>query len=163
MFQVVREGEDEESVHLSSWPEVPTLDFDSATVLAQMFTARVVVTQALEARDKAGIKVRQVLAKLTIPKTIPLPAAYAAVVADEVNVKNIVSEGDTLVLDTKLTPELEEEGLVRELVRTIQQYRKESGMKPGEPGSYSVPAENKVIAGKYREQIEKATNTTLKY
>ncbi|MFA7309489.1 MAG: isoleucine--tRNA ligase [Candidatus Paceibacterota bacterium] len=170
LFQAVREGEDEESVHLASWPEVSyqpsfwTKLFggnESRTILEMMDIARSVVTQALDARDKAGIKVRQPLASLIIPTASKLSPEYLAIIAEEVNVKKVERSGVSIVLDTNMTPELEEEGLVRGLVRTIQQYRKESGMKPGEQGRYVVAPENRVIAKKNRTQIEKATGTTL--
>src|SRR3989344_7576926 len=64
IFQAVRESEDEESVHLAMWQEVPTLAFDPVEVLTKMFNARAVVSRALEIRDKAGIKVRQPPARL---------------------------------------------------------------------------------------------------
>ena len=35
-------------------------------------------------------------------------------------------------LDTQLTPELEQEGVARDLIRKIQNTRKEAGLKPGE-------------------------------
>ena len=54
-------------------------------------------------------------------------------VKDEVNVKEILFD-DTieaeLVLDVHLTEELKEEGMVRDLVRSIQDFRKEQRLKP---------------------------------
>ena len=46
--------------------------------------------------------------------------------------EGFVSEGDntvTVVLDTNLTPELIEEGLVREIISKIQTMRKEAGFE----------------------------------
>jgi isoleucyl-tRNA synthetase len=48
---------------------------------------------------------------------------------EEVNVKEIVF-GKNFVLNTEITPELKEEGMVREIVRQIQEMRKEKEMKP---------------------------------
>ncbi len=45
------------------------------------------------------------------------------------NFYTITENGVTVALDTKLTPELEEEGLVRELVSKIQTMRKNSGFE----------------------------------
>ena len=51
---------------------------------------------------------------------------------DMAQTEGYVSEGDnyvTVVLDTNLTPELLEEGFVRELVSKIQTMRKEAGFE----------------------------------
>lgn len=173
LFQAVREGEDEESVHLASWPEPKTTTSfiqrllgqggGDGQLIAAMKVARDIVTQALEAREKAGIKVRQPLALLTIPTDVKLAPEYLSIVADEVNVKK-VAVGTDISLDTIITPQLQEEGMVREVIRSIQQYRKEQGMKPGEPGIYALPSDiDRAIVEKYRQQIEKATNVTIEW
>ncbi len=163
LFQAVREGEDEESVHLTMWPEIPKLDFDPAAILTQMFTVRTLVTQALEVRDSAGIKVRQPLARLHIPVSAKLPEEYLSVIADEVNVKVVVAIGEVVVLDTEITDELKEEGLVRDTIRAIQAFRKESNLTPGEKASYRFEgtAEEKAVIQKHIETIQKATNTAV--
>jgi isoleucyl-tRNA synthetase len=163
LFQAIREEEDEESVHLAMWPEAEEAT-KNPDVLAAMKTARTIVTLALEAREKAGIKVRQPLNQLAV-SSLQLTEDFKTIIAEELNVKGVIEKSgldpNQIELDTELTDELKEEGLVRELVRAIQQYRKETGMKPGEPGTYAVLEKDKSIAEKYREQIEKATNTAL--
>ncbi len=116
------EGE-EESVHLAEWPEAGKEDSE---VCEKMEATRKLVSEALELRAKAGVKVRQPLASLTIPNGV---SVYTELIADEVNVKEI-REGETLSLDTVLTPELILEGDVRELVRAVQALRKEKGFHP---------------------------------
>lgn len=120
----------EESVHLSPWPEGLRPDTE---VLARMQIVRDVVSSALEKRSAAGIKVRQPLALL---ETGALELAgkdeLLALIADEVNVKR-VSVTEALAerevrLDTTVTPELREEGLVREIVRSVQDARKREGL-----------------------------------
>src|SRR6185369_6126974 len=83
LFQAVRESEDEESVHLSMWPEGrATANFfsrllrrktENQLLLEAMGVARSIVTSALEEREKAGIKIRQPLATLSIPADSKLP------------------------------------------------------------------------------------------
>jgi isoleucyl-tRNA synthetase len=165
LFQAVREDEDEESVHLAMWPETPKFSFDPADILARMFVVRLIVSQALEQRDAAGIKVRQPLARLTIPETSHMSEEYHAIIADELNVKKIVAEGNSIVLDTALTDELREEGIVRDTIREIQAFRKDRGMKPGQPGMYTVNVspEERVIIERYKEQVQKATHTTIAF
>src|SRR3990167_6765961 len=52
---------------------------------------------------------------------------------DELNIKNIKLENGkgelNLTLDTKITPQLEEEAKTRELIRKIQEQRKQLGVR----------------------------------
>ncbi len=162
IFQAVRESEDEESVHLASWPEQPALDYDSADVLAKMFTTRFLVSQALEARDNAKIKVRQPLAILTIPREMEVPENFLALITDEVNIKKI-ELGDAVRLDITLTDELKEEGVVRDTIREIQAFRKEQNLKPGEVSTYRYAGNERSVVEKYMAEIEKATSTTVQF
>ena len=50
-------------------------------------------------------------------------------IKEETNVKEI-NFGKVLKLDTEITPELKEEGMVREIIRNIQEARKKAGLKP---------------------------------
>ena len=69
-----------------------------------------------------------------------------------------VTEGDntvTVVLDTNLTPELVEEGFVREIISKIQTMRKEAGFKVMDKISIYYHADEKVadIFNKYENDI----------
>lgn len=121
---VVGEG----SVHLELWPKKPVLK-DSATLLSDMRAVRDAVSLALEARAKAGIKVRQPLATLTVPT--PLSPDLLSIIAEEINVKEVVVGGE-LVLDTGLTPALLREGQIRDLIRAVQELRKEANLNPSD-------------------------------
>lgn len=174
LFQAVREGEDEESVHLATWPSVSRQPSfwaklfsrdDGRIVLEAMEVARNVVSSALEERDKAGIKVRQPLSKLSIPSSLKLAEEYLAIIADEVNVKRVEREGATISLDMVITDELKEEGYVRDTIREIQAYRKEQGLKPGERAIYraNVSPEQRAIIEKNKSEIEKVTTTSIEF
>ena len=70
-----------------------------------------------------------------------------------------VTEGDntvTVVLDTNLTPELVEEGFVREIISKIQTMRKEAGFEVMDKIVISYQADEKVaeIFTKYGEEIK---------
>lgn len=115
-------------MHLAKWPEGGVVD---PVVLGEMSIVREFVTLALEARTKSNIKVRQPLA--TLYTNIELEAKYAEIVADEINVKNVVVDlamADRVRLDTTLTSELISEGVVRELMRAVQGRRKAEGLSP---------------------------------
>jgi isoleucyl-tRNA synthetase len=157
LYQKLRSSNDPESVHLESWPKAGKAD---AEVLENMKRTREVVSQALEARSKAGIKIRQPLGKLEV-RSLKLGEAYLKLIQDEINVKEVVVNENLeteVKLDTTITPELEEEGKMREVVRSIQDLRKEKNLKPSDKMPYEIPEEQKEIFAKFREEIKKATN-----
>ena len=91
---------------------------------------REIVSLALAERASMGIKVRQPLKQLTINnKQLITDKELLELIKEEVNVKEIVF-GKELKLNTKITVELKEEGLVREIIREIQGMRKREGLKP---------------------------------
>ena len=132
------------SVHLENWPEADKKLIDKR-LNQKMEKVREIVTLALAERAKAGIKVRQPLASLQLPEKIDKD--LLDLIKDEVNVKEIIF-GKTLKLDTKITQELKEEGIIREVVRQINEMRKKAGLKSKDKISiqYSgTPELNKVL------------------
>ncbi|MEQ1500397.1 MAG: class I tRNA ligase family protein, partial [Parcubacteria group bacterium] len=126
IYQRVKEESDKESVHLADWPETGSVDPE---LLENMAKVREVVTKALELRQKAGIKVRQPLSKLTVSENFTKD--FLDIISDEVNVKE-VALGTSLFLDTSLTEELKNEGMARDIIRSIQDARKSENLNPGE-------------------------------
>ncbi len=123
-------GGERESVHLEDWP-VEDQTLVEEHVLEEMGRTRSVVSKALERRSDAGINVRQVLGGMTV--TIPtgeFALEYQELVKDEVNVKTIqIAKGDYAVeLDLALTPALVREGTVREIIRRVNDMRKQAGL-----------------------------------
>lgn len=112
------------SVHLEDWPVVNDKMMDEK-VLEDMAMARKVVEESLALRKEAKIKVRQILQYLMIDRD--MPEDLKQIIADEVNVKEILF-GDKLELDTIITEDLKKEGLSREIIRAINQIRKEKGL-----------------------------------
>ena len=128
-----------------------------------MEETRKVASVALEARSKANIKVRQPLSELKI-KNNNLSEEFLALIRDELNVKKVTVDKnlkEEVELNTTLTPELEEEGLVREEIRAIQDMRKENGLKPSDVFKFKIPPEKKDFYDKHREEISSATNVEL--
>jgi isoleucyl-tRNA synthetase len=134
LWQAVREEEDAESVHLAAWP---TEGMVNENLLEQMEETRTIVTAALEARTKSGIKVRQPIASVSGPE---LSAGLSSVVLDELNAKRY-QEADEVSIDTSLTPELIAEGAVRELMRAVQGKRKADGLQPKDEITLTVLAD----------------------
>ena len=100
----------------------------------EMAEVRELVVKGLAERAKAGIKVRQPLQKLKVKSDkSKLKGEFMGLIKDELNVREIVFDKnlkEEVVLDTTITPELQKEGLLREILRNIQEMRKKAGYKP---------------------------------
>ncbi|MGF7228989.1 MAG: isoleucine--tRNA ligase [Candidatus Saccharibacteria bacterium] len=131
-----------ESVHLRDWPLAGAVD---QMVLDEMAEIRKGIEQGLSVRAGAGIKVRQPLASahLYISRQAPdeRMSEYMDIVREELNVKEAdistsldsttqeplaMQPGASLVLE--ITPELHREGMAREVIRNVQNARKQAGL-----------------------------------
>jgi len=144
-----------ESVHLEDWPDTKGKLIDKK-LEEKMEKVREICSLALQKRAEAGIKVRQPLKQLTI-NSKQLTKELLDLIKDEVNVKEITMDEklkEGVVLDTIITPELKEEGIVRDFIREIQAKRKEMGLTPKDKIRVSY-SENKETIEKYTEPIKK--------
>ncbi len=120
-----------ESVHLADWPEVNE-KLINHELEEKMEQARDICSIALQKRAEAGIKVRQPLNKLKI-KSQKLKTEFADLIKQEVNIKQIIFDSklkEKIELDTEITPELKEEGMVRDFIRKVQSKRKKGNLTP---------------------------------
>ena len=124
---------------------------------------RKLVEMGFSIRDDKKIKVRQPLARVTaIIGKANLDDNLIPILLDELNVKEF-TKSDTdfadkvtvslktkppieLSLDIKLTPELELEGLAREILRKIQVLRKEIGLSIEDKIDISFETESDILA-----------------
>ena len=145
-----------ESVHLAPWPDARDIEQD---ILEDMDKVRTIISQALELRASAQIKVRQPLESLTIPHH-DISDAYYDLIQDEVNIKEI-KKGDTLHLDTELTEALEKEGDMRECIRMIQSLRKKAGLHPDDVIITYIHTDQsgKDFIQQFHDDITSVTNT----
>lgn len=127
--------DEKESVHLCDYPEAK-IDLIDEELEDEMQEARDIVNLALAERQKVGIKVRQALSSLKVKegKTgLKNKPELIDLIKDEINVKEVVFDlkiKEAIELDAKITPQLKEEGEVREVIRQIQQMRKEMKLVP---------------------------------
>jgi isoleucyl-tRNA synthetase len=152
----LKNEQDVESVHLTEWPKVEKIN---TKIIEDMKKVREIVTLGLEARQKAGIKVRQPLNKLKI-KNYELGIEYTELIKEELNVKEIISDKniDTeVLLDTKITEELKQEGDYRELVRALQDMRKNMGLTPSDVISvvFDTDEKGKNLIQKFENDMKK--------
>jgi isoleucyl-tRNA synthetase len=147
IFSKVRyEDRDEISVHLELWIDNKK-DFSLVqNTLEPMQTVRDMVTLGLEARQQANVKVRQPLPNFYYSPE-KLSKEYEEIIKDELNVKSIIFSPETpvgenlifggsgdikIALDTEITEDLRNEGEMRDLVRQIQDMRKDANLMPSD-------------------------------
>ena len=121
-----------ESVHLLDWPIAGHINELS---ISHMQTVRELINQGLSQRAAAGIKVRQPLKKVSLHGVSDLAPELIEIITEELNVKEVkVVEATnpeaeiSAEIDTSLNAELRQEGLMREIVRQIQNARKQAGL-----------------------------------
>src|SRR3989339_2098468 len=155
-----------ESVHLEKWPKTQKSIFEIFTkkevkILENMEVVRKVVTLGLEARQKAGIKVRQPLASLKLKvESRKLSSEYLDLIKDELNVKEIITDNsiaNEVELDVKITEELKAECDCRELSRAVQDMRKKLGLTPSDIISLVLKTDDagKKLVQKFENDMKK--------
>ncbi len=129
VYQSLRAKDMPESIHLCDWPK-PDKEKINKELEEKMDEVRDIVTQALGLRAEVGIKVRQPLQKLEVKKPkFKIEKELLDLIKEEVNVKKIVL-GKKIKLDTKITKDLKEEGIVRDFIRNVQRMKKTAGCLP---------------------------------
>jgi isoleucyl-tRNA synthetase len=147
-----------ESVHLLDWPKQGEIDqrvLDEMARTREIIEKGLALR--MDREDEFGqIKVRQPLSKLTYDGD-KLDEFYEQIIADEVNVKAVIASaakqsskkdldrhadksprddggevvnthGCHVCLDKTITPELKREGRAREVIRLVQNARKDAGL-----------------------------------
>jgi isoleucyl-tRNA synthetase len=168
-----------ESIHLTDFPVEDGLVIDEKLIDA---TRAIITVCSLgrAARAKAGIKVRQPLAKVLIKPNSEYEAKgiklLSEQVLDELNVKeveiiqdtakytgeaySIMEEGGIWVaVDTELTSELEAEGFAREVVRRLQVMRRSAGFEIADHIDIYFQSDDfvKQVVNQYTDYIKQET------
>lgn len=163
MYQQIRLDSMPESVHLCDWPQLKGEGQTDMELESKMDEVRFVVNLALAQRAEKQIKVKQPLVSIKIKNKklkIKNEEELLQLIKDEVNVKNIIFDDkikNEIELDVKITEELKEEGLSREIVRHLQDMRKNAGLIPDDKILISLFGQDKIIeiALKYKNFILK--------
>ncbi len=183
LFLKLTGGEAGESVHLLDWPKAGNID---GKLLDAMYWSREQIKQGLAQRAKAGIKVRQplALAVATVQHGAePYTPFLQEVMADELNVKQAVigemgdieaqqgmkerwdqqytENGDTVALDLNITPELKREGQMREVVRQVQNARKQAELNVNDRITLKLDTHDAELAQAIAEHAETIKAETL--
>lgn len=165
LYQKVKSYDGLESIHLAAWPDIQKFTSTEQKIIMEMEEIRKIVSFGLEARSRANIKVRQPLKMLKV-KTEKLEAKefdkYLELIKDEINVKEVVLDNsltEAVELDINITPELKEEGRARELIRGIQELRKQEKLNPTDIVGLKIKTNQlgKDLVTKFEEEIKKVT------
>ena len=151
-----------ESIHLTDWPKVAKKYIDDK-LEAEMASARVVIATGLAERKNKQFKVRQPLVSATI-KNGKFSRDLEALIKEELNVKKVAydkNQENEVVLDLNLTPELTREGYARELMRQIQDMRKEAKYQMEEQVMVDWHSEDQEIISAINEWSEEIKKDTV--
>ncbi|MEK7120551.1 MAG: class I tRNA ligase family protein [Patescibacteria group bacterium] len=169
VYREVKGENGKESIHLEAWPEASSLKKEDKKLLSIMQEVRDTTSLSLEARSRACIKIRQPLASLTIKGVaFKEDARLVEIIKDEVNVKEIIFDEkiEGVFLDTTITPKLQEEGNFRDILRVLQDMRKEHSLSPKDVVALEVgkSEQKKEIVGKFESEIKKGVGfSAIKY
>lgn len=156
-------SENTKSVHLEHWSKTKEVNQE---VLNQMSIVRRIVERGLAERDQLKLKVRQPLASLTVKgDSLKVDSSELIdLIKDELNVKAVMFEqGDeeAVELDATLTPALKQEGMKREIVRLVNQLRKQAGLTIEDRITLHWWSENEVIQSIFRDLADEVKRDTL--
>lgn len=160
LYQKMTDGK---SVHLLDWQPAGKVD---QAMLDQMNTVREVVNRGLYVRAKEQIKVRQPLASVVIKTTLAEEIQpFSDIIEEELNVKQVklASSGGELEveLDTKITAELRREGLAREVIRAVQNARKQAGLNVDDRINLALSTEDENLEQAIKEFANEIYRETL--
>jgi len=137
-----------ESVHLLDWPKAGHIN---ELLIQDMRFVREAIAEGLAQRATAGLKVRQPLQDVNVyDQHNRLTDDFKSIIAEELNVKAVetrhkpefkahssklgspkeqINKWPLAILNLEITPELKQEGMMREIIRYVQQARKEAGLE----------------------------------
>lgn len=177
LYQKLTNGE---SVHLLDWPKAKEAD---PVVLGQMKLARHVINVGLSLRAEKGIKVRQPLAKAMLTTVFKnFPPALLDIIREELNLKELEIKESHLMpdktflenlqednfqqlyqieIDFNITPELKREGMMREVVRQVQNARKQAGLQVDDRITLHLSTDNPELKQAISDFADTITQETL--
>ena len=115
------------SVHLIDWPEHGSVNAGAITLMDEV---KEIINEGLSIRAQNSVKVRQPLSSVKISSKLNNDSLLK-IIQEELNVKDVIEDSSLktrVEIDLNLNDELIQEGVARELIRNIQQARKEAGL-----------------------------------
>ncbi|MFH1402281.1 MAG: class I tRNA ligase family protein [Patescibacteria group bacterium] len=163
-------ADENQSVHLENWPSPAEASEDKPSlgnsipkgkiILEEMAEVRKIVSLGLEARAKAGVKVRQPLKELKVQSLKSKGKEdLLDLIKDELNVKEIAFDAtiaNEVELNLEITADLQAEGNFRELARNIQKFRKEEKLTPSDSIILAIETDEsgKNLINKFADELK---------
>jgi len=163
-----------ESVHMTDWPEVDEKKIDEE-LERRMDIVLKIIEAASSLRNKIGVNLRQPLKELYIlsdrKEVGEAVEELKHVIASQANVKEVafgkMAEGDfaeievekmKIFLNKHIDPMLAKEGMTREVIRRVQQMRKELKLKEKDKIVLNLVADMDFTNLLNQEELKRATN-----
>lgn len=146
-----------ESVHLLDWPHAGHVN---ELLVDEMYYIRSMISLGLNGRAKEGIKVRQPLqGPIVKTKKEISHQSLKNTLEEELNVKAATyliapSEPYGITMNFTITPELKREGLAREVIRHVQNARKQAGLSVDDRIWLRLETQNKELSKAITEHLE---------
>ena len=144
-----------ESVHLLDWPKTGQIN---QAVIDDMHNLRTFVNEGLSLRAKNQIKVRQPLQSVTIPEN-GKEFVFDEILQEELNVKEVKT--GKFKLDLKITPNLKSEGLIKEVIRQVQNNRKVLDLNIDDRINLNLVTDNKDLVKAIKDFQQQIAHETL--
>lgn len=154
IWQKLKDEKDPISVHLSDWPKVDE-KFIDVELEEKMDNLRQIVEMGHSLRSKNSLRVRQPLKSIYFNYDFKDEnEQFKNLILDELNIEDVTEIADIkkpdeleskdlkVVIETGLNAELLEKGDLREIIRGLQQLRKQAGLKQGDEATAFYCTEN---------------------
>lgn len=156
VWQKLKTETNEESVHLSVWPESNSFDSE---IINNMQITRNFCTAGNAFRKSKNLPIRQPLKLMKISYD-GLSKELLLLIEEELNIKMVIVDTEIqpageIYVDEEITPELKLEGEYRELVRFVQDMRKEKGLTPQETINLILPEKYIEIVATFGDDLKK--------
>lgn len=134
----------EESVHLTDWPTIENEKVIDNQLLEKMVMVRKICEMGNGERKNISIPVKQALASITVKgnySSLINEPELIQLIKEELNVEEVILENgeESAVYDLNITADLKDKGKARELIRAIQEARKQANCRLDETIIIEMP------------------------
>ena len=159
--KIYKDLTEKDSIFLEAWPEANKKQIDE-DLEKNMILVKELIQETLAQRDKTQINVRWPLPNVLITTENPKPLKeFTDIIKTQTNVKQVTFKtgSPSVTLDTKLTPELENEGYLRELTRKIQSLRKKAKLNKDDKIDLTILTKE-IFLDNYQDELKEKVNAS---